>query len=171
MVRPPTIALVQNPASAPPTFQPQRRRRAARLFNKARRLGRERRRTEQRRRTSSSSSSSTCRRTEQRTSVSRTPTAANNWPRPVQVTQARKTAARGNGHRLHATAPGPTRAYHPGSRTIQPQSFGHRPSRFFSPNAQHSTVRRACAAESVQTIHGHCGGVTTIGCKVAVFRG
>jgi hypothetical protein len=83
-------------------------------------------------------------------------TVANNWPRPVQ---ARKPAARGNGHRLHATAP--TRSYHPGSRTSQPESFGHRPSRWFSPNAQHRPPSLRCRSSTV----------TTFGCKVSVLGG
>ena len=66
--------------------------------------------------------------------VSRTPTAASNW---LRQTQASKPAARGNGHRLHATAK--TSNCRLGSRTSQPESFGHRrhrPRRWFSLNWQ-----------------------------------
>ena len=63
--------------------------------------------------------------------VSRTPTAASNW---LHQTQASKPAPRGNGHGLHATAK--TSNCRLGSRTSQPESFGHRPSRWSSPNLQ-----------------------------------
>ena len=63
--------------------------------------------------------------------VSRTPTAASSW---LRQTQARKPATRGNG-RLHATPA--TKSCRPGRRTRQPESFGHRPSRWISPNLQH----------------------------------
>jgi hypothetical protein len=66
--------------------------------------------------------------------VSRTPIAASNW---LRQTQATKPAARGNGHRLHATAK--TSNCRLGSRTSQPESFGHRrhrPRRWFSLNWQ-----------------------------------
>ena len=53
---------------------------------------------------------------------------------PLRQTQASKPAARGNGHRLHATAK--TSNCRLGSRTSQPESFGHRPSRWSSPNLQ-----------------------------------
>ena len=88
--------------------------------------------------------------------VSRTPTAANDW---LRQTQASKPAARGNGHRLHATPA--TKGCRPGSRTSQPESFGHRPTRWFSPNVQHRPPSLRCRSFTV----------TTIACKVKVFGG
>ena len=64
--------------------------------------------------------------------ISRTPPAANN---ALRQTQASKPAARRNEQHLPATPA--IRSYRPGSRTSQPESFGHRPSRFFGPNVQH----------------------------------
>ena len=67
--------------------------------------------------------------------VSRTPTAASNWLHQTQASKPVYTPApRGNGHRLHATAK--TSNCRLGSRTSQPESLGHRPSRWSSPNLQ-----------------------------------